>query len=380
MNAVKLMSCAGCGAEWREEPGKAVMLDKDRFGVEPHFMREILKWRIPLLLGGVSYQPLCQEFPGSPGIDLIYLASDGSLLVAEVKRDQRSAGQGKLYRESLHHVYKHRDKTLGELVAYCNRRPEESVEGGAAILKSWMKRHGLKASLTLETLIAKGLLSAAGVIGEPLNAALRKSILPGYAVFGIQAIKGKGGLRVQMETTHSGSPANPVQFMAQLKESYKEYEHQDKKSGLRVMGKLDAVKRNFESLEPIQPGRIFYDAALEWGLGLQPGSGKDADWGANARFKDASGKMRTLFTIRRANQLFIPAGEMRGQAGSLKIPEKEVREMQKNIECTMPPPACSVSPAGNITLDFSKAGSGSNRLVRDVRDRLYRFLRLCRGE
>ena len=89
---------------WQRVSLENSLADHSLFGLEPHFMREILEREIPIFVGNITYTPLCIEYPASPGIDLVYLGSDSTLMLAEVKR-ANTINAEKLRRESFHHIF-----------------------------------------------------------------------------------------------------------------------------------------------------------------------------------------------------------------------------------------------------------------------------------
>jgi hypothetical protein len=85
MYTSSMLCCSEKNACWKAVQITNPPNDQNRFGLEPHFMREILEWNIPIIIGGITYTPLCQEYPGSPGIDLVYLGSNSSMVPSHVR-------------------------------------------------------------------------------------------------------------------------------------------------------------------------------------------------------------------------------------------------------------------------------------------------------
>ena len=78
---------------------------------EPHFQKKIVEYGLPLIYQGHIFIPLCSEFPGSPGVDIIYLCKDmGYIILAELKKVRKNVGEDAEQCKS--NLCKYREKTI----------------------------------------------------------------------------------------------------------------------------------------------------------------------------------------------------------------------------------------------------------------------------
>lgn len=378
MYASSILTCAKRNDPWQTLSSSNLRDDQKRFGPEPHFMREIIEWQIPIAIGGVTYTPLCQEFPASPGIDLVYLGSDSSILLAEVKREN-TFDPIKLRRESLHHIFKYIQQDVTGMIQYCRDRPEEAVLDALPVLIQWLDRNLLEAKSKIYDLVQKNLVLAAGIVGGMLTPGLRHTVSANYIVVGITPLATDHGLCVRSETVKGEGVPNFNSLIDELKLAYDQYEQTDKSSKPRKTVTRSIPYGYFAGLSEGTPTRFFFELAIKLDLRLTPGTGTEAARSMNAQCADANGRPRTVFSIKRINEVNIPAGNMRGQAAYLRVTQDDISSLVRDIAEILPSAAIEISDKDYIQIDFSRVPcTNRERGMHAVAHRLCTFLLLSR--
>ena len=122
---------------------------------EGMYMQEVLKHDIPLLLNGQLFSPLCLEFPGSPGLDLLYIGDKGDIALVESKVEGKVTPEAWAAELCYRHTQLN-DKTMMDLLLYLQSHPRACKAATAGTLMSWIITHGRKSEDTLGQLSSEG--------------------------------------------------------------------------------------------------------------------------------------------------------------------------------------------------------------------------------
>lgn len=111
------------GASWHEVSAAQIATPAPHRG-EIDCIHRILYDDLPVVAAGIEFIPLCKEFPGGSGIDMILLGEDGHLLLTECK-NSGAACWPRLQNQALHRGIQYRERTLEALLCYVEQRETE---------------------------------------------------------------------------------------------------------------------------------------------------------------------------------------------------------------------------------------------------------------
>lgn len=268
---------------------------------EIHNINNVLSHDMPIMINGMEFRPLCKEFPGGSGIDLIMVGPDGHLLLVECKNSGRSCW-AMLQTQALHRAKQYGKKTLHEICEYLEN-PERASDRRAESRKrllSWSRENGYSLLRTKfdDLLHARRLLFMSMLEGTWPALLLEH---PECGLVGCHIQFDRTGRKVRLEIAHdldSYYAMSDADLSARLKHQYNLYEL--KKGGKSVVRRSiprDQVEAYFQSLGDQIPTGLMYLHLRDRFQEVAGGSGRSANKTITLRLR--RGRAKAPFVLLR---------------------------------------------------------------------------------
>ena len=357
----------GCHAtreHWLSLPGGEVLADIrvpessfTPYRDEPAFVADMVRERVSLFVRGVRYRPLCVEFPGGSGIDVIHLGDDGTLLLSELKLQvpARPLSQAD---QAMHRIVHYAGSTLKQLRDYAAGRTDMSVPCATQFVDSWMGAHGHGPETTFGGLFAASRLLVAMGFNRPLGAGTLALVRFPLIAWALQVVPDANAALLEVQADGVTGEVDEAR-MAEIRAAHARYESRKptrKRTPKSTLAELIQYYRGLPESESAARAVFLHFS----GKGCRMDPGVDRTLGLQVM--DKNSKPRTLVLLRGPNELDIP-GNLEGHAHLLGVPRDKVHSLYKDLLNAVPGGCCDETSGANHHFHFGRIPDPQSRMA-----------------
>lgn len=336
------------------------------FSQEPHFQSFVLRNRVPLIADGTVYDPLCTEFPSSPGVDLTYVTHDLRFLLAEFKYESYSVTK---MIEEIARQWTERISAMAieDILRYVDARPEESNRDVASEVAERLRAEG---SRPLRALYEEDRIALACVVyGEPKLADLDEGHQ--YAdIYGLEVSEdAQHVVQYRYLNALGDRRKRDAQILAGARNDRSVLEASRVQRPSHSRESVLATARECEGTETWAKVTMEFCRA---GFILKPGQGEQLS--LQLQFVDRTGRRRCLLAVEGDKSLLVPSN-LFYQLNYLGITEEELTAFLDETIAVFPEGEARYVGRGSVRITMPiEVSSDTDRRTADLLGHLMRFV------